>query len=86
MLEEELLRRLYERPELNAIIDALKTLHHLGVFKHQAKEHAMRICEGFNEQPPEELAKQILQVQQTNRNLLALHELAGNLQKDESNA
>lgn len=85
MIEESIIDR-YPTSERNALVDALKTLHLLGLFTAQANENAMRICSGFNEQAPDELAKQIMQVQQTNRNLLALHELAGNLKKDESNA
>lgn len=85
MIDEEIINR-YPTSERNALIDAFKTLTLLGIFTAQANENAMRICSGFNQVSSEELAKQIMQVQQTNRNLLALHELAGNLKKEESNA
>ena len=80
MVDEELMRAQYPSLTFNGIVDALKLLADLGVWQLQVEHNTRRLCEGFNNVDSEELAKQILQVQQTNRNLLALHEL-GSIEK-----
>jgi hypothetical protein len=82
MIDTALIREHYDRAQLLALADAFATIHAAGVLELQVKANSWRIAEGFQERNPEELTKEILQVQQTNRGLLALHEWAGNIKKE----
>ena len=86
MIETSLLRERYSHDEMQAIAEAFAYIHATGLIELQVKANSWRLAEGFQEREPEALAKEILQVQQTNRNLLALHEWAGNLKKEINDA
>lgn len=86
MIDTSLLRERYDTETLKALAEAFKMIHNLEVFTLQVKANTWALTEGFQERTPEELTKEIVQVQQTNRQLLALHEWAGNLGKEISNA
>lgn len=75
MVDSDLLESRYDRDTYNVIVQAFKTLADLGVWNLQVHANTQNLCEGFMDATPEALAEKILQVQQTNRNLLALHEL-----------
>lgn len=85
MFDDRLIRERYQPGELQALHDAFKIIHTLGVIPLHVHANSSRIAEGFTERNPEELVKEIMQVQQTNRNLLALHEWAGNFQGNHGN-
>jgi hypothetical protein len=85
MLDKELILETFEPGELQSIGDALQILHMLGVFTLQVQRNSSRVANSFQDQDAEALAKEILQVRQTNRQLLALHELAGNFKEGLSN-
>lgn len=82
MIQTEDIRQWYDEDTLRLMADAFKIIHDMGVFARQAEANSSRLTHGFQERNPKELAKEIMQVQQTNRNLLALHEWAGNLKKE----
>lgn len=87
MLDNDLLRQHLEPSELQSLADAALILHKLGVFPLQAKSNSMLIAERINSQEdPETVTREILQVRQTNRTLLALHEWAGKFKEDLINA
>jgi hypothetical protein len=75
MVDPELLESRYDRDTYNVIVLAFRTLADLGVWNLQVNANTLNLCEGFTDANPTALAEKILQVQQTNRNLLALHEL-----------
>lgn len=77
MVDEDFIRKTYGPSEQASIADAMKILHDLNVFPLQAAENEQRVVTGFTNKNPTQLAEEILQVQQTNRQLLALHEIAG---------
>lgn len=82
MVDEQLIRDRYTPEQQAELAFAFKILHTLGLFPMQMKENSERFAESFNtEQSEETLAKEILQVRQTNRQLLALHELAAKLKE-----
>jgi hypothetical protein len=82
MIDSRLIIERYDEESLKAIAAASETLHAFGIFKLQANANSMLFAERMTEDSPEELMKAILQVQQTNRNLLALHEWTGNFKKE----
>lgn len=82
MIDSHLILNNFDRDHQRVIADALDTLHQSGIFLAQVKANSSRLAEGFQEREPEELTKEIMQVQQTNRYLLALHEWAGNFKKE----
>ena len=86
MVNEDLLRVTYDRDTFNVIAQCFKTLADLGVWNLQVQANTLNLCEGFDNSTPEVLAGKILQVQQTNRNLLALHELGSIKQKGNTDA
>lgn len=72
----------YDKEYLKAVADAFLLIHSSGILVKQVKFNSSQLAEGFQERSPEELMKEILQVQQTNRGLLALHEFAGNFRRE----
>lgn len=64
--------------EQKAITEAFQLLTRLGVFTEQVAVNKAVILERFDQGDPNELAQEILEVRQTNRFLLALHELGQN--------
>jgi hypothetical protein len=82
MIEERVIDS-YSKNERDAIVDALRTLSQFGVLTRQIHFNNQTVVESFTGKSATELAEQILQVQQTNRQLLALHEVAGNLKKED---
>jgi hypothetical protein len=86
MIDTGLIRERYDTETLKALGEAFYLIHSLGVFELQVKANTWALTEGFQERTPEDLAQEILQVQQTNRQLLALHEWAGNLRREINNA
>ena len=86
MIDTGLLRERYTLDTLQALAGAFKLIHDLDVLELQVKANTWALTEGFQERNPEELAQAIMQVQQTNRQLLALHEWAGNFHKEINNA
>ena len=84
MIESQTVFQRHDKESCEAIARAAKVLHDSGIFTAQVEENALRIASTMTESSPEELAKSILQVQQTNRNLLALHEWAGQFTKEVS--
>lgn len=82
MVDEQLIRDRFTPEQQAELAFAFKILHTAGIFPMQAEENSKRFAESFQtEQSEEELAKEILQVRQTNRQLLALHELAKNMKE-----
>lgn len=86
MIDTALVLARFAEGERQALADALQIIHQLGVIPMQVEANSARVVEGFTNKDPAELAAEILQVQQTNRNLLTLHEWAGNFKRDVSNA
>lgn len=86
MINLELLVSKYEAGQLDAIAESLKLLHDLGVFIAQVMENKQSIINSFEHEDPAELAKRILEVRQTNRTLLALHELGASMKEGIKNA
>ena len=65
-----------------SVLDSFKTLTRLGIFTAQVAVNNQRVVEGFTNESAKQLATRILEVQQTNRQLLALHELAETLKEE----
>ena len=86
MIDSQLLFDKFDKDHLQAIASALTLLHQSGILTDQVASNSSRVTEGFQERTPKELVEEIMQVQQTNRHLLALHEWAGNFQKELDNA
>lgn len=82
MIDSRLIMERYDEESLKEIAAAAETLHKFGIFELQAKANSMIIAERMGDDSAEELAKAIMQVQQTNRNLLALHEWTGTFKKE----
>lgn len=86
MVNIELLLARYEGGQLDAISDSLKVLHDTGVFVAQAHANKQQILDSFESEDADVLAKRILEVRQTNRTLLALHELGQSMKEGMKNA
>lgn len=82
MLDSGLVIEHYSGDGLKALAEAFKFIHESGVIELQIKANTWAIAEGFQDRTPEELTQAIMQVQQTNRQLLALHEWAGQFKKE----
>lgn len=80
MVEEQTLRT-YPIGEQRTIADALLILATIGVYHAQIQANKLRFVDSFNEITDEDLIKQIQQVKQTNRDLLALHEMSLSFRK-----
>lgn len=86
MLDVSMLLARYEKGQLDGIVDALKVLHDQGVFVAQIAQNKQAILDRFHTESVEDLAKEILEVRQTNLTLFALHELGATIKKEVSNA
>lgn len=86
MLDSRLVIEHYSGDGLKALAEAFKFIHDSGVFELQVKANTWAIADGFQDRSPEELTQAIMQVQQTNRQLLALHEWAGQFKKEVTDA
>lgn len=82
MIQTRSLIERFNSEELKAVATAFGFLHQMGIFSRQAHENSLDFAQRMGDESPEELTKLIMQVQQTNRNLLALHEWAGTLKKE----
>lgn len=82
MIDSQAVIAKFDRDHLQAIAGALDLIYQSRILVDQVQQNSSRIAESFQEREPEELVKEIMQVQQTNRHLLALHEWAGNFKKE----
>lgn len=81
MIDPQLIHERFDEQTLASIGDSLKLLHTLGIFTHQVDTNCIRIAMDFMAAEPEAMTRRILEVQQTNRQLLALHEVAGSFKE-----
>ena len=86
MINSRLVIERYDTETQKALAEAFKLIHNVGLFTLQVHANTTAIAESFQERTPEQLTVEILQVQQTNRQLLALHDWAGNFGKEIENA
>lgn len=86
MVEEQLLRRTYDRNSFNQIVDAFKILQSYRVFEIQAEEIKANFVRNFDSKSVEELAADIVKAQEMNRSLATLHQLGDMVKKGNDDA
>lgn len=86
MVSREHIDSVYTVDGQREIAEAFKILNGMRFFEFLRNQNTAPILEGFNEDSPENLAKEILRVRQTNRDLLTLEELGRDLAKEWTNA